>query len=91
MRVVDASGRQIGKVELVKLGDPDAVSIGDFHLPHLVSYALTGERRGTDERMLELLAAWPGHRGRVLRLLTRSGRYPDRRGPCMAVRSFTRI
>jgi hypothetical protein len=41
--------------------------------------------------MLELLAAWPGHRGRVLRLLTRSGRYPDRRGPRMAVRSFTRI
>lgn len=26
MRVVDASGRQIGKVELVKLGDPDAVT-----------------------------------------------------------------
>jgi hypothetical protein len=26
MRVVDTSGRQIGKVELVKLGDPDAVT-----------------------------------------------------------------
>jgi 3-methyladenine DNA glycosylase/8-oxoguanine DNA glycosylase len=79
------------EVAIVALGDADAVSVGDFHLPHLVSYALTGERRGTDERMLELLAAWPGHRGRVLRLLTRSGRYPDRRGPRMAVRSFTRI
>ena len=53
------------------LGDADAVSVGDFHLPHLVSHALTGQRRGTDEQMLELLAAWPGHRGRVLRLLTR--------------------
>jgi 3-methyladenine DNA glycosylase/8-oxoguanine DNA glycosylase len=79
------------EVAIVALGDADAVSVGDFHLPHLVSHALTGERRGTDEQMLELLAAWPGHRGRVLRLLTRSGRYPDRRGPRMAVRSFTRI
>jgi 3-methyladenine DNA glycosylase/8-oxoguanine DNA glycosylase len=79
------------EVAIVALGDADAVSVGDFHLPHLVSYALTGERRGTDERMLELLAPWPGHRGRVLRLLTRSGRYPERRGPRMAVRAFTRI
>ena len=79
------------EVAIVALGDADAVSVGDFHLPHLVSHALTGQRRGTDEQMLELLAAWPGHRGRVLRLLTRSGRYPDRRGPRMAVRSFTRI
>jgi 3-methyladenine DNA glycosylase/8-oxoguanine DNA glycosylase len=79
------------EVAIVALGDADAVSVGDFHLPHLVSHALTGERRGTDEQMLELLAAWPGHRGRVLRLLTRSGRYPDRRGPRMAVRAFTRI
>ena len=42
------------EVAIVALGDADAVSVGDFHLPHLVSYALTGERRGTDERMLEL-------------------------------------
>lgn len=79
------------EVAIVALGDADAVSVGDFHLPHLVSYALTGERRGSDERMLELLAPWSGHRGRVLRLLSRSGRYPDRRGPRMAVRAFTRI
>jgi 3-methyladenine DNA glycosylase/8-oxoguanine DNA glycosylase len=79
------------EVAIVALGDADAVSVGDFHLPHLVSYALAGEPRGTDERMLELLAPWPGHRGRVLRLLTRSGRYPERRGPRMAVRAFTRI
>ena len=79
------------EVAIVALGDADAVSVGDFHLPHLVSYALAGERRGTDERMLELLAPWPGHRGRVLRLLARSGRYPPRRGPRMAVRQFTRI
>jgi 3-methyladenine DNA glycosylase/8-oxoguanine DNA glycosylase len=79
------------EVAIVALCDAEAVSVGDFHLPHLVSYALAGEPRGTDERMLELLAPWPGHRGRVLRLLTRSGRYPARRGPRMAVRAFTRI
>jgi 3-methyladenine DNA glycosylase/8-oxoguanine DNA glycosylase len=78
------------EVAIVALGDPDAVSVGDYHLPHLVSYALAGEPRGTDERMLELLAAWPGHRGRVLRLLTHSGRYPPRRGPRMQVRAYTR-
>src|SRR5204862_489505 len=44
------------EVALVALGDPDAVPVGDFHLPHLVSNALAGEPRGSDERMLELLA-----------------------------------
>ena len=37
------------------LGDADAVSVGDFHLPHLVAYALAGEPRADDARMLELL------------------------------------
>ncbi|HEV8424395.1 MAG TPA: DNA-3-methyladenine glycosylase 2 family protein [Actinomycetes bacterium] len=79
------------EVAIVALGDADAVSVGDFHLPHLVSYVLAGEPRGTDERMLELLSPWPGHRGRVARLLTQSGRYPPRRGPRMPLRSYTRI
>ena len=55
------------------LGDADAVSVGDYHLPSLVSWALAGERRGTDERMLELLAPFAGHRGRVIRLLAGAG------------------
>jgi 3-methyladenine DNA glycosylase/8-oxoguanine DNA glycosylase len=79
------------EVAIVALGDADAVSVGDFHLPHLVSYAFTGEPRGTDERMLELLAPFAGHRGRVLRLIVSSGRMPPRRGPRAAVRSFARI
>jgi len=79
------------EVALVALGDPDAVPVGDFHLPHLVSNALAGEPRGSDERMLELLAPFAGHRGRVLRLLSRSGLWSPRRGPRMAVRSFKRI
>jgi 3-methyladenine DNA glycosylase/8-oxoguanine DNA glycosylase len=51
------------------LGDPDAVMVGDLHLPHLVTWALAGEPRGTDERMLELLEPHRGQRARVIRLL----------------------
>ncbi len=58
-----------GRVGLVALGDADAVFVGDLHLPHVVSWALAGERRGSDERMLELLEPYRGHRGRVVRLL----------------------
>ncbi len=79
------------EVAIVALGDADAVSVGDFHLPHLVSFALAGEPRGSDERMLELLAPYQGHRGRVLRLLAHGGPWPPRRGPRAAVRAFTRI
>jgi 3-methyladenine DNA glycosylase/8-oxoguanine DNA glycosylase len=56
-------------IGMIALGDPDAVAVGDLHLPHLVSQALAGERRGSDERMLELLEPYRGHRGRVIRLL----------------------
>lgn len=59
------------------LGDPDAVQVGDAHLPHLVGWALTG-RRADDAGMLRLLAPWQGHRQRVLVLLelTQRGRLP---------------
>jgi len=62
------------------LGDPDAVSVGDFHLAHEVGYALTGTRTD-DDGMLRLLAAWPGHRQRVVRLIRASGVQEPRRGP----------
>ena len=58
------------EVASVALGDADAVSVGDFHLPHIVSWALAGEPRGDDARMLELLEPYRGHRGRVVRLLS---------------------
>jgi 3-methyladenine DNA glycosylase/8-oxoguanine DNA glycosylase len=57
------------RIGLIALGDPDAVAVGDLHLPHIVAHALAGERRGSDERMLELLEPFRGHRGRVIRLL----------------------
>lgn len=62
------------------LGDPDVVLLGDLHLPNAVCHALAGEVRGDDDRMLELLAPWAGHRGRVVRLLGAAGPAP-RRGP----------
>ena len=67
-------------------GDPDAVSVGDFHLPNLVAWALAGEARGTDERMLELLEPYRGQRGRVIRLLEASGVSAPRFGPRLSPR-----
>lgn len=63
------------------MGDTDAVLLGDLHVPHNVCFALAGEPRGSDERMLELLEPWRGQRARVVRLLSRSGRRAPRRGP----------
>jgi 3-methyladenine DNA glycosylase/8-oxoguanine DNA glycosylase len=69
------------------LGDPDAVSIGDYHIPGLVGWALTG-RKVDDAGMLELLEPYAGHRYRVTRLLELSGSHPPRRGPRMSVRDY---
>ena len=79
------------EVTLRALGDPDAVSVGDAHLSHVVAWALAGEPRATDERMLELLAPWPGHRARVIRLLEASGIGPPRFGPRVAPRDIREI
>jgi 3-methyladenine DNA glycosylase/8-oxoguanine DNA glycosylase len=62
------------------LGDPDAVPLGDLHLPHEVGRALAGEPRADDARMLELLEPYRGHRFRVLRLLLATGRIRLGRG-----------
>lgn len=79
------------EVANVALGDPDAVSVGDYHLKHQVSWALAGEPRGTDERMLELLEPWRGHRGRVLRLLAAGGIHAPRYGPRLPDRSIAAL
>ncbi|MDP1820731.1 MAG: hypothetical protein Q8K58_12700 [Acidimicrobiales bacterium] len=72
------------------LGDPDAVSIGDFHLKNIVSGALAGEARGSDARMLELLEPYAGHRGRVCRLLEAAHAGAPRRGPRRPVEPLAR-
>jgi len=81
----------VAEVGLRALGDPDAVSVGDFHLCHAVCLVLAGEPRGTDERMLELLAPYAGHRARVIRLIEAAGIHAPRRGPRMAPRSIAGI
>jgi 3-methyladenine DNA glycosylase/8-oxoguanine DNA glycosylase len=73
------------------LGDVDAVSVGDFHLPHLVAYALAGEPRATDGRMLELLEPFRGRRALVVRLLELSGLRAPRYGPRLAPRRIEGI
>lgn len=72
-------------------GDPDAVSVGDFHLPNLVAWALAGEARADDARMLELLEPYRGQRARVVRLLELSGLRPPAFGPRMAPRRIASI
>ncbi len=64
-------------------GDPDAVSVGDYHVAHEVGYALTGHRVD-DDGMLELLEPWRGQRQRVIRLIGLSGVREPRRGPRLA-------
>lgn len=76
------------EVAVRALGDEDAVSVGDYHIPTLVSWALAGEPVGTDERLLELLEPFRPHRGLVVRLLEASGIRPQRRGPRMAPRQI---
>ncbi|HKC27748.1 MAG TPA: hypothetical protein VKB75_07030 [Jatrophihabitans sp.] len=65
-------------------GHPDEVSVGDYHLPNVVVHLFTGQARGTDEQMLELLAPWTGQRQRVMRLVELTGIGAPRFGPRFA-------
>ncbi|CAN5742170.1 DNA-3-methyladenine glycosylase [soil metagenome] len=76
------------EVALVALGDADAVPVGDAHLPADVTHVLAGEAVDDDEAMLEALAPFAGHRGRVIRLLTAAGLHAPRRGPRYAPRDI---
>ena len=71
-------------------GDADAVSVGDYHLPTLVGWALAG-RPVTDDEMLELLAPYPGHRHRASLLAAMAGAAPARRAPRLSARDFRAI
>ncbi len=71
-------------------GDADAVSVGDYHLSNHVGYALTGHRVD-DQRMLELLEPYRGHRYRAARLIEMGTPRPPAFGPKMSVRSYAGI
>lgn len=79
------------EVAVRALGDIDAVSVGDFHLRNLVAFALAGEPRGTDARMLDLLEPYRGQRARVIRLLELSGLRAPRYGPRLSLRRIDTI
>jgi endonuclease III len=76
------------KVANVALGDPDAVPVGDYHLPHAIGFALEGTARSTDDRMLELLEPYRGNRARVIRLITNAGIAAPRFGPHRPLRNI---
>ncbi len=72
-------------------GDPDAVPVGDLHVPVLVTYALSGTTDGDDDSMLELLEPYAGHRGRVVRLVKAAGIGPPRHHPAPTRFDISRI
>jgi len=76
------------KVAMVALGDADAVPIGDYHLPHSIGFMFDGTPRSTDERMLEILEPYRGHRARVIRLIIAAGIGAPRFGPRKPLRNI---
>lgn len=71
-------------------GDADAVSIGDYHLPTQVGWALVG-RPVDDAEMLELLEPYRGHRHRASLLAVMVGAAPARRAARPASRDYRRF
>ena len=74
----------VAEVAQRALGDPDALSVGDYHLSAYVGWALAG-RPLDDDGMVELLEPWRPHRYRVVRLLECSGLAKPRFGPRLTV------
>lgn len=70
--------------------DADAISVGDFHIPGVVGYALVG-RKLDDAGMLEVLAPYAPHRHRVVRYLEVGGIGKPRYGPRFAPRDYRRM
>jgi endonuclease III len=79
------------EVAVRALGDDDAVSVGDYHIPNLVAWALAGEPRGDDARMVELLEPYRGRRALVVRLLELGAPGAPRRGPRLSPRRIDAI
>jgi 3-methyladenine DNA glycosylase/8-oxoguanine DNA glycosylase len=72
-------------------GDPDALTVGDLHLPRIIGYSLTGARDTDDAGMLELLAPYEGQRHRAARLIMLAGRSPARRQPRFPIGDIARL
>jgi 3-methyladenine DNA glycosylase/8-oxoguanine DNA glycosylase len=68
-------------------GDADAVSVGDYHLPVQVGWALVGHPVD-DAEMLELLEPYRGQRHRAGLLAVMAGAAPARRAPRAPARDY---
>jgi 3-methyladenine DNA glycosylase/8-oxoguanine DNA glycosylase len=68
-------------------GDPDAVSVGDFHIPSVVGWALLG-RPLDDAGMLAVLAPYAPQRQRAVRYIEASGFRRPRFGPRFAAKDY---
>ncbi len=69
-------------------GDPDALSVGDYHIPKMIGWTLLGHPID-DAGMIELLEPMRPHRHRVVRLLEASGlAYEPRRGARLPVQDI---
>jgi 3-methyladenine DNA glycosylase/8-oxoguanine DNA glycosylase len=69
-------------------GDPDAWSVGDYHIGKEITYALTGEALD-DDACTEILEPYRGHRFRVQMLLLMRGFRVPRRAPRMTLPTHT--
>jgi 3-methyladenine DNA glycosylase/8-oxoguanine DNA glycosylase len=71
-------------------GDPDAVSVGDFHIPSVVGWALVG-RPLDDAGMLTVLGPYAPQRQRAVRYVEASGFRRPRFGPRFAPKDYRAI
>jgi len=74
------------EVRHTALGDPDAVSFGDYHVAKDIGWALTGAEVD-DDGLAELLEPYEGHRYRVQALLKLAGAGRPRRAPRLPART----
>lgn len=83
LRALPGVGAWTSAETRLALGDPDAVSVGDYNLPSLICGVLGGidPSEADDEAMLELLAPFAGQRGRVIALVKRAARLGAARRP----------
>ncbi|MFC0439066.1 DNA-3-methyladenine glycosylase [Kutzneria buriramensis] len=71
-------------------GDADEVSVGDFHLPSVVGWALVG-RALDDDGMLEVLEPYRPQRQRAVRYIEASGFRKPRFAPRFSARDYRAI
>ena len=65
----------------LRFARPEPLPLGDYHMPNTLAWALAGEPRADESRMLELLRPFEGNAFRVVRLVHAARIQAPRRGP----------